>query len=61
MQRLEAGEEGAKEEIAELFARWDRGDAELLALWRETRQEQRHLNADAARARRRLARRKGES
>ncbi len=38
VRRIEAGEPGAKEEVAELFARWEAGDPELLALWRETKQ-----------------------
>ncbi|MHB8620546.1 MAG: arginine--tRNA ligase [Chloroflexota bacterium] len=35
--RLEE-EPDAKAEIADLFARWEAGDADLLALWRQTRQ-----------------------
>jgi arginyl-tRNA synthetase len=38
VQRIEAGEPGAKDEVAELFARWEAGDPDLLALWRETKQ-----------------------
>jgi arginyl-tRNA synthetase len=38
VRRIEAGEPGAKEEVAELFARWEAGDPDLLALWRETKQ-----------------------
>jgi len=38
VQRIEADEPGAKEEVAQLFARWEAGDPELLALWRETKQ-----------------------
>jgi arginyl-tRNA synthetase len=38
VRRIEADEPGAKEEVAELFARWEAGDPELLALWRETKQ-----------------------
>ena len=38
VRRIEADEPGAKEEVAELFARWEAGDAELLSLWRETKQ-----------------------
>jgi len=38
VQRIEAEETGAKEEVAELFARWEAGDPDLLALWRETKQ-----------------------
>jgi arginyl-tRNA synthetase len=38
VQRIEADEPGAKEEVAALFARWEAGDAELLEQWRETKQ-----------------------
>ena len=38
VRRIEADEPGAKEEVAQLFARWEAGDAELLDLWRETKQ-----------------------
>lgn len=38
VRRIEADEPGAKEEVAELFARWEAGDEQLLALWRETKQ-----------------------
>ncbi|HEX6511191.1 MAG TPA: arginine--tRNA ligase [Chloroflexota bacterium] len=38
VRRIEADEPGAKQEVAELFARWESGDPELLALWRETKQ-----------------------
>src|SRR5581483_11744571 len=38
VQRIEADEPGAKEEVAALFARWEAGDAQLLELWRETKQ-----------------------
>lgn len=38
VQRIEADEPGAKDEVAQLFARWEAGDPELLDLWRETKQ-----------------------
>jgi arginyl-tRNA synthetase len=38
VRRIEADEPGAKEEVGQLFARWEAGDPELLALWRETKQ-----------------------
>ncbi len=38
VRRIEDDEPGAREEVAELFARWEAGDPELLALWRETKQ-----------------------
>jgi arginyl-tRNA synthetase len=38
VRRIEADEPGAKEEVAQLFARWEAEDPELLALWRETKQ-----------------------
>lgn len=38
VRRIEADEPGAKEEVAQLFARWEAGDVELLDLWRETKQ-----------------------
>lgn len=37
VRRIEADEPGAKDEVAQLFARWEAGDVELLALWRETK------------------------
>ena len=38
VRRIEADEPGAKDEVAQLFARWEAGDTELLDLWRETKQ-----------------------
>ncbi len=37
-QRIEADEPGAKAEVAELFARWEAHDPDLLQLWQETKQ-----------------------
>ncbi|HVA23496.1 MAG TPA: arginine--tRNA ligase [Chloroflexota bacterium] len=38
VRRIEADEPGAKEEVAQLFARWEASDPDLQALWRETKQ-----------------------